>query len=144
MKPEFKDYAKKIIDNAKVLAEELMNHKWRLVSGGTDNHLMLIDLRSRNKELTGHAAADWLAAAGIISNWNKIPHDPRPPMEASGIRLGTPALTTRGMGGEEMKLIAGWIDEVLTSDGSEEVTSKIRNKVTELCEQFPIPNHNHS
>ena len=140
MKPEFKDYAAAIVSNAKTLAEALMAKGWRLVSGGTDNHLMLLDLTSRDGELTGNAAADRLAAAGIIVNRNKIPSDPRPATEASGIRIGTPALTTRGMGAEEMTTIAGWIDEVLTRGGDEAVITRIHQQVLELCKRFPIPN----
>jgi glycine hydroxymethyltransferase len=144
MQDGFADYARRIIENASVLAEALMESGWRLVSGGTDNHLLLIDLRSRFEDLTGHNAADWLAESGIICNWNKIPFDPRPPMHASGIRLGTPALTTRGMGSEQMRAVAGMIDEVLTSGGDEEVFRGVRDRVGALCRAFPIPNnHQH-
>jgi len=139
MLPPFKQYATNIIANAKALAGELLSQGWRLVSGGTDNHLMLVDLRSRMPDLTGKVAANWLAEAGIIANKNSIPFDPRPPIDASGIRLGTPALTTRGMGTEQMKAIARWIDEVLTSKGDRFVLEKVQNQVRELCQQFPIP-----
>lgn len=138
LKPEFKQYARQVIDNAKVLAEELMARGWRLVSGGTDNHLLLIDLRSRLPETTGKDATLRLAEAGIVANWNAIPNDPRPPMKTSGIRLGTPALTTRGMGPNEMKLIAGWIDQLLASD-DEATLNKIRAAVLDLCKKFPRP-----
>ena len=140
MKPEFRQYAAAIVANAQALAEELMAAGWRLVSGGTDNHLMLIDLRSRNADLTGHVAAEWLAQAGIICNKNAIPFDPRKPVETSGIRLGTPALTTRGMGTGEMKTIARWIDRILTGGGGESVVRDVHGKVLDLCRQFPIPN----
>jgi glycine hydroxymethyltransferase len=140
MQPSFKQYAAAIVANAKSLAEELMVRGWRLVSGGTDNHLMLVDLRSRNVELTGQVAANRLDSAGIISNKNAIPFDPRPPMEASGVRLGTAALTSRGMGKPQMKQIAGWIDQVLSSGGEEQVINKVRGSVGELCRQYPIPN----
>jgi glycine hydroxymethyltransferase len=140
MRPEFRQYAAAIVANAQALAEGLLEAGWRLVSGGTDNHLVLVDLRSRDPDLTGHVAAAWLASAGIITNKNVIPFDPRKPVEASGIRLGTPALTTRGMGVEQMKAVAGWIDRVLTSKGDEAVVEDIRGKVLELCRQFPIPN----
>jgi len=143
MKPEFKDYAAAIVQNAAALADALMERGWRLVSGGTDNHLMLLDLRSRRDGLTGHVGADWLAKAGIIANWNNIPFDPRPPMKASGIRFGTPAVTTRGMGPDQMGRIAAWIDEILASDGQEDLLGRIRGGVEELCRQFPIPNTNH-
>lgn len=140
MKPEFRQYAAAIVANAAALADELMARGWRLVSGGTDNHLLLMDLRSRDANLTGHVAAEWLASAGIISNKNVIPFDPRKPVETSGIRLGTPALTTRGMGVGEMKTVADWIDTVLSSRGSADVVKDIHGKVLDLCRHFPIPN----
>jgi len=140
MKPEFKDYAAAIVANAQALADEMTARGWRLVSGGTDNHLMLVDLRSRDEELTGHVAANWLAEAGIICNKNAIPFDPRKPFHASGVRLGTPALTTRGMGADEMRTIAGWIDRAITSEGDEAALAEVRGQVLELCRQFPIPN----
>jgi glycine hydroxymethyltransferase len=139
MQPSFKAYAAAIVANAKMLATELLGRRWRLVSGGTDNHLLLVDLRSREENLTGQTAADWLDKAGIITNKNAIPFDPRSRVEASGVRLGTPALTTRGMGKEEMKRIAGWIDKVLTCGGDKDVLQSVRGQVTELCGQFPIP-----
>ena len=139
MKPEFREYAAAIVANAKALADELMTEGWRLVSGGTDNHLILIDLRSRKETLTGQTASDWLAQAGIITNKNVIPFDPRKAALASGIRLGTPALTTRGMGVAEMKTIAQWIDSILMSGGDGETIQDIHGKVLELCSQFPIP-----
>jgi len=138
LRPSFKQYAADVVANAAVLAGELLNRGWRLVSGGTDNHLLVIDLRSRLPETTGRDAAIRLAEAGIVCNWNAIPNDPRPPLKTSGIRLGTPALTTRGMGAEQMKLVAGWIDQLLTSEGPQPVTD-VRAKVTELCEAFPVP-----
>ena len=138
LKPSFKQYARDVIANAKVLADGLMERGWRLVSGGTDNHLMVIDLRSRLPETTGRDAAIRLAAAGIICNWNAIPNDPRPPLKTSGIRLGTPALTTRGMGAEQMKLVAGWIDRLLTSQDDAEVNA-VRASVEELCKAYPVP-----
>jgi glycine hydroxymethyltransferase len=142
MKPEFRQYAASIVANAKALADELMARGWRLVSGGTDNHLLLMDLRSRDEGLTGHVAAGWLASAGIITNKNVIPFDPRKPVETSGIRLGTPALTTRGMGVGEMRTVADWIDTVLTSRGDSDVVRDIHGKVLDLCRHFPIPNEN--
>ena len=140
MQPEFRDYAAAIIANAAALAEEFRARGWRLVSGGTDNHLMLIDLRSRTPDLIGRTAAEWLAGAGIITNHNAIPFDPRPPREASGLRFGTPAVTTRGMGAEQMKQIAEWIDQILTSGGDEGTISAIHDGVLDMCGQFPIPN----
>ena len=121
-----------------------MARDWRLVSGGTDNHLMLVDLRSRDEELTGHVAANWLAQAGIICNKNVVPFDPRKPFHASGLRLGTPAVTTREMGTEEMRTVAGWIDRAITSQGDESTLRDIHGKVLEFCRQFPIPNDGNS
>ena len=140
MHPAFKDYAQAIIDNATTLADELMARGWRLVTGGTDNHLMLVDLRSRMPELTGHQAAIWLSDAHLVTNKNAIPFDPRSPFEGSGIRLGTPAVTSRGLQAEHMKLIAGWIDEILTSGGDEQKIAEVRAAARELCSQYPVPN----
>jgi len=142
MQPEFKEYTAEIVANAKALSEALMEKGWRLVSGGTDNHLMLIDLRSRLPELTGRAAALLLADAGLVVNWNCIPFDPRPPMQSSGIRIGTPALTTRGMNSDHMRSIAGWIDAVLTSGGDKDKIHKVHKQVMDLCRQHPVPNYN--
>ncbi len=139
MRQDFRDYAAAIVANAQALAGELMGRGWRLVSGGTDNHLMLVDLRSRRADLTGHVAATWLAGAGIIANKNAIPFDPRPPVEASGVRLGTPALTTRGMRAVEMKRVAAWIDRVMMSNGEDSLLTTVAREVRELCGQFPIP-----
>ena len=139
MQPSFKAYAAAIVANAKALAAELLALGWRLVSGGTDNHMLMVDLRSRDKDLTGQTAAGWLAEAGIITNKNVIPFDPRPPSEPSGVRLGTPALTTRGLGTAHMTQIARWIDRVLTCGGESNVLQSVRGQVAELCRQFPIP-----
>ncbi|MFP4105830.1 MAG: serine hydroxymethyltransferase [Phycisphaerae bacterium] len=136
---DFRRYAADIIENAKALAEAIKESGWRLVSGGTDNHLLLIDIRSRDEELTGHVAAKWMARAGLVANKNAIPFDTRSPFHASGIRLGTPALTSRKMGTEQMKTIGGWIDEALRSGGDEAKLDAIRTKVEDLCRQFPIP-----
>jgi glycine hydroxymethyltransferase len=138
-RPEFRTYAAAIIANAKALAAELMARRWRLVSGGTDNHLLLIDLRSRAADLTGQAAAELLASTGLITNKNVLPFDPRPPAEASGVRLGTPALTARGMGTAQMTQVAVWIDQVLSCGGAQKVLQSVRGGVQELCGQFPIP-----
>jgi len=139
MRPAFRAYAEQIVANAKVLAEELMARGWRLVSGGTDNHLILVDLRSRRPELTGHEAALWLARANLVANKNAIPFDPRPPAQSSGIRLGTPAITSRGLTEKHMTQIARWIDEVLGSDGQEERIAPVGEQVRELCRAHPIP-----
>ncbi len=139
LREDFKDYAAAIVANARALAEALMARGWRLVSGGTDNHLLLIDLRSRVEDFDGVTVAGWLAAGGIVTNHNVIPFDPRPPLKASGIRLGTPALTTRGLNVGHMKIIAGWIDKIISSRGDEDVISRVRGEVEELCGQFPLP-----
>ena len=139
LQPAFRQYAQDVLDNCQVLASALLERNWRLVSGGTDNHLLLIDLRSRYDELTGKQAAAWLAQAGIIVNKNTVPFETRSPFQASGIRIGTPAITSRGMGAEQMKQIAAWVDEVLTSGGDEQVIQRIGGQVGELCRQFPIP-----
>ena len=144
MRPEFRAYCHKVVQNAQTLAGELANLGWRIISGGTDNHLLLVDLRPTLPELTGHAAATWLARAGIIANKNAIPFDTRPPFEASGVRLGTPSLTTRGMGPRQMKRVAGWIDKVLTSGGDEAKIRKVRGAVLELCGEFPVPNNGYN
>jgi glycine hydroxymethyltransferase len=140
MHPAFKDYAQAIIDNAQTLAGELQSLGWRLVTGGTDNHLMLVDLRSRMPDLTGHQAAIWLSDAHLVTNKNAIPFDPRTPFQGSGVRLGTPAITSRGLRSEHMKLIAGWFDKILTSGGDEKVIADVRAATQELCGQHPVPN----
>lgn len=132
--PSFKKYGKNVVDNAKALASKLSGLGFSLVSGGTDNHLLLIDLR--NKGVLGKPFAESLEEAGIVVNYNAIPNDPNPPMNPSGIRLGTPAVTTRGMGEGEMIKIAGWIDEIIQNPKS---SPRIKNEVETLCNKFPIP-----
>ncbi len=136
---DFHAYAAAIVANARALAGELIERGWRLVSGGTDNHLLLVDLRSKFPQLNGRTAANWLAGAGIVANKNAIPFDHRPPSEASGVRFGTPAVTTRGLGPDEMIRLADWIDDVLSSGGNAETLSTVRAQVSEMCGQFPIP-----
>lgn len=136
MTPEFKEYQEQIIKNAKALAERLGEKGIRLVSGGTDNHLFLCDLRPLS--LTGKEAENLLDSVGITVNKNAIPFDEQPPTITSGIRIGTPAVTTRGMKEAEMKLIGDLIWETLTSGGSEAVLNRVRAKVRELCEAFPL------
>lgn len=133
---EFRQYARAVIANAQALARALMQRGYDIVSGGTDNHLLLVDLRRRG--ITGKQAEQALDAAGITCNKNAVPGDPQPPMITSGIRLGTPAVTTRGMGVEEMELIAGLIDRVLTNLTDEETHAAVRREVVELCQRFPI------
>jgi len=136
---EFRQYSRQIIANAKALADALAAKGWRIVSGGTDNHLMLVDLRSRDEDLTGHQAQQWLEAAGIVCNKNKIPFDPRSAAQTSGLRLGTPALTTRGMTEPQMQQMADWIDFVLGSRGDTQTIRRVRDEVSQTCRAFPIP-----
>ena len=133
MDPEFKNYAKQIVRNAKALAKESQKLGLRIVSGGTDNHLMLVDLR--NIKMTGKVAQKMLEEVGIICNKNTIPNDPQKPFVGSGIRIGTPAVTTRGMEEKEMKIIAELIYKTLTGKGTKD---KIGKEVLKLCKKFPI------
>lgn len=144
LKPEFKDYSAQVVKNAKALANALTSLKYRITTGGTDNHLMLVDLRGRSADLTGADAEKWLEQAGIICNKNGIPDDPRPPKFTSGIRLGAPAVTTRGFREAQMTQVAGWIDRALGAglagaDALEKEAPKVREEVAQLCEQFPLP-----
>jgi glycine hydroxymethyltransferase len=134
--PEFKDYQARILENAQALAGALLEKGFSLVSGGTDNHLMLVDVRS--KKLTGKAAEASLGNADITVNKNKIPNDPESPFVTSGVRLGTPALTTRGMGAAEMREIADLIDQVLSAPDDEAVAKKVREEVHAMTEKFPL------
>ncbi len=133
---EFREYQRQILKNSRTLAKLLQEKGYRIVSGGTDNHLFLLDLRS--KGITGKEAEIALEKAGISVNKNTIPFDPLPPTIASGIRIGTPAVTSRGMREKEMELIAELIDEVLVNTGKEEVLWNVRKKVEDLCKSFPI------
>jgi glycine hydroxymethyltransferase len=137
LRPEFRSYASQVIANARTVAHELTERGFRLVSGGTDNHLMLVDVTSRG--LTGKVAERALDAAGITVNRNGIPFDKRPPLDPSGIRIGTPALTTRGMREPEMRTIAGWIADVLARTEDEGLQVRVRGAVEELGKQFPAP-----
>ncbi|MCE9589496.1 MAG: serine hydroxymethyltransferase [Planctomycetes bacterium] len=139
LRPEFKEYCRQIVRNAQALAAALKEKGYRLVSGGTDNHLMLVDLRSRSADLTGADGEKWLEAAGMITNKNGVPNDTRPPKVTSGLRLGTPALTTRGLKEAQMKQVADWLDRVLTSKGDPAVAAQVRGQITELCAKFPLP-----
>ncbi len=137
LRPEFKRYARNVVDNARTLAASLASGGVNLVSGGTDNHLMLVDVTPLG--IGGKLAEEVLDRCGITCNKNMIPFDQRKPMDPSGIRLGTPALTTRGMGAAEMKQIAAWILRVLKSPGDEQVIATTKGDVAELAEQFPVP-----
>src|SRR5437762_7262634 len=136
MQPEFHDYARQIVANAKVLAETLAGEGFRIISGGTDTHLMLVDVFS--KGMLGSEAEKALGEAGITVNKNAIPFDTNPPMKPSGIRLGTPALTTRGMEQDQMRQVGLWIAEALNHRTNSAVLGKVRSQVLELCEAFPL------
>lgn len=136
LQPQFKIYAKQIIDNARTLAAALLKMDYNIVSGGTDTHLILIDLT--NKNISGKAAEKALEEAGITVNKNMVPFDTRSPMITSGIRIGTSALTTRGMKGDEMKAIAKLIDQVISNADDENVKRATKEEIRRLCEQFPL------
>ena len=136
--PAFKTYQAQIVKNAKALAARLLENGFRLVSGGTDNHLMLIDLTSKYEKLSGRQAADHLEAAGIIVNKNTIPFDKRKPRTTSGLRIGTPMITTRGMKEEDMVQVADFIAETLENRQKAAIKRRIRKKVAEFCAQFPV------
>jgi glycine hydroxymethyltransferase len=136
LQPEFKQYQKKILENAQYMADAFKGLGYRLVSGGTDTHLMLVDLRE--KGVTGRAAEDGLEKAGITINKNTIPFDPEKPFIASGIRVGTPALTTRGMGKGEIQRIVALVDRALSDIENEQVLSDVEAEVEELCASFPL------
>ena len=138
LRPAFREYSQQVIDNAHCLAEELMRHDFKIVSGGTDNHLMMIDVFARFG-IGGKHAETSLDTAGITVNKNMIPFDPRKPMDPSGIRIGTPALTTRGMKEPQMRQIARWITDVLAKPNDDDLISRVRGSVRELCEEFPVP-----
>ena len=137
MTNDYKAYGKAVVDNAKTLAETLLGKGLSLVSGGTDNHLMLVDVTGVG--LGGKKAEAALDECGITVNMNMIPFDSRKPMDPSGVRIGTPALTTRGMGEEEMKRVGGWIYEALVNADDASIHEKIRGEVREMCEHFPVP-----
>ncbi len=139
LKPEFKQYAQQIVKNAKALAAALQAKGYRLQSGGTDNHLMLVDLRARNADFTGADAEKALEAAGIICNKNAILNDPRPPKVTSGVRLGTPALTTRGLKEADMSTVAAFIDRALLAKDDAGSLEKIRQEVADFAGKFPMP-----
>jgi glycine hydroxymethyltransferase len=137
MQPEFEEYQRAVLENASLLAAELQRLGLRLVSGGTDNHLILVDLTAVG--ITGKAAEEALEAVGITVNRNAIPFDRRSPQVASGIRLGTPAVTSRGFGPEEMRRVASLIVKVLTNLDDNGVRREAHREVGELCRRFPLP-----
>lgn len=136
LRPEFKAYAEQVVRNAKAMAEALLERGYHLVSGGTDNHLVLIDLR--NKGLTGKEAEALLGAASITVNKNMVPYDDQSPFITSGIRIGTPAMTTRGFKEEEFRQVVDWIDQILSHPGDEARRRRIQQEVEALCRQFPL------
>lgn len=136
LRPEFKTYSQNVINNAKALADEMLSQGFELVTGGTDNHLILVDLS--NREITGKVAENSLDEAGITVNKNTVPNEKRSPFVTSGVRIGTPALTTRGMGVSEMKQIGKWIAQVLNNAEDTALKTKIHNEVKEMCKHFPI------
>lgn len=135
--PAFKDYARQVVANASVLAGELTARGFRLITGGTDNHLILFDVT--DKGTTGKVAAQAMARAGLVGNYNSIPFDPRKPFDPSGVRIGTPAITSRGMGPDEMKRLAAWIAQAVAAPADEAALAKIAGEVAELCKGFPAP-----
>jgi len=137
LKPEFKIYAMQVKKNAHHLAEELKKRGFKLVSDGTDTHLILADLT--NKNISGKEAQAALDKVGITLNKNTVPNDPRSPFDPSGIRMGTPAVTTRGMQETEMEKIAGWIDQVMQNAGNDKMLATIKKEVEEMCLHFPVP-----
>jgi len=137
--PEFVTYAKQIVKNAKALANKLLEYGFNLVTGGTDNHLILIDLR--NKNLPGKKLAKALDRARIVTNYNTIPGDPAPPMNPNGVRIGTPAITTRGMKEPEAEKIAEFINQVAENIDDDSVIERVGKDVLLLCSQFPVPEH---
>jgi glycine hydroxymethyltransferase len=134
--PAFRDYAHRVVANAKVIAEELVGRGYQVISGGTDNHLILVDLT--NKNVSGKVAARALDKAGIELNYNSVPYDTRKPFDPSGIRLGSPSVSSRGMGEPEMRQIAAWMDRVI-SNPSDENAAKVRGEILELTRKFPAP-----
>ena len=137
MQPNFVDYQQATLDNALALATELQQLGLRLISGGTDNHLVLVDLTETG--VSGKEAEEALERTGIVLNRNAIPFDPHPPLVTSGIRLGTPAVTTRGLGKEEMKLIASLIVKVITNISDPDIQTQVSQEVSQLCHRFPVP-----
>jgi len=135
--PDFRVYAQRVVSNAQTLADRLLTHGFSLVSGGTDNHLILIDLN--NKGVSGKVAAAALERAGIVCNANSVPFDPRKPFDPSGIRIGTPALTSRGMGADEMVKLADWMNAVVHAPDDEGLLDRTANEIRALCAGFPAP-----
>jgi glycine hydroxymethyltransferase len=136
LQPEFKDYQKQILANAKAMSARLKSRDFQIVSGGTDNHLFLLSLVGRN--ITGKDADAALGRANITVNKNAVPNDPRPPMVTSGLRIGSPASTTRGFKEREIEQVADFIADILDADGSDAVVARVHPQVLELCRRFPV------
>ena len=138
LEPEFKSYSKQVIHNAKEMCNVILSRGIDVVTGKTDNHIILMDLRS--KEITGKDSEKALGLANITVNKNSVPNDPHSPFVTSGIRLGTPAITTRGFKEEEVSLITNWICDVILNIGDEKVLNNVKNDVIEICNKFPVYN----
>ena len=138
LKPSFKTYAKQILKNAKVLEQELKKYGYKICFGGTENHMVLVDVFG-SKGVTGEEAVLALDAIGISINKNMIPDDPRKPMDPSGVRIGVPAITTRGMKEKEIKIIAGWINQAIVNHSDKKLLEKLHKEVIKLCKKFPLP-----
>jgi glycine hydroxymethyltransferase len=143
LQPEFRTYAHQVVENARALAAALIGRGFAIVSGGTDTHLMLVDLRPKGDELTGKAVAASLDRANLTANYNGVPFDPKPPTITSGVRLGSPACTTRGLGVAEFRQIGEWVARVAEGvvrhgDDNSGVEAEVRKEVLDLCGRFPI------
>jgi glycine hydroxymethyltransferase len=136
MEPSFKDYQAQVCENAKIMASVLAERGYPIISGGTDNHLMLVSLI--DKGITGKDADAALGSANITVNKNAVPNDPQSPFVTSGLRLGTPAITTRGMGADETRELSGWIADILDGINNEETIERVRGQVLDLCKRFPV------
>jgi glycine hydroxymethyltransferase len=136
MEPGFKDYQQRVINNAGALAAALLERGFEVISGGTDNHLILVDLRSKN--ITGKEAQELMDTVGVTVNKNPIPFDPLPPNTSSGIRIGTPAVTTRGLREEDMVQIAEIMDYAITNRDDDAKLAKARAKISEMCDRYPL------
>jgi glycine hydroxymethyltransferase len=137
LRPAFKEYAHAVVANARVLAAALSERGFGVITGGTDNHLLLVDVTS--KGVAGKPLAQALDRAGIVLNYNSVPFDPRKPFDPSGVRIGTPAVTTRGMGVDVMLRIADWIDRVTQKPADEDGLARIASEVKEVCAKYPAP-----
>lgn len=136
LQPDFKEYQGKVCENAKVMAAVLAERGYPIISGGTENHLMLVSLIERG--ITGKAADASLGRAYITVNKNSVPNDPQSPFVTSGLRLGTPAITTRGFGVDETRQLTGWIADILDDVENEEIIDRVRSQVLDLCQRFPV------